>query len=244
MPLPRFWQKKLMNDTLKQTELRKYFFKPPPFWETLPTDAWEELQTLIYEQIYPKKTLIYSEGSSPRSLYIIRKGRVKVFIINNEGAEVGIYFLGKDEVFGHRSIVCDEPSPVFVEAIDNCTLDCIPRYHFEDFLRKSPELNASFLYYLGHEFRVFVNKISVFAQKPVSERVALALLVLNEKFNAPRGVMVLHFTREDLASYIGTATENLIRQLKNLKEVGAISIKGRKIFLEDPNLLWERARIL
>lgn len=234
-----------MIEEQKQTELRKYFFKPPPFWEMLPTDVWEELRALCYEQSYPKKTLIYSEGSSPRSLYIVRKGRVKVFIINNAGEEQVIYFLGKDEVIGHRSIVCDEPSPVFVEAIDNCILDCIPRYHFEDILRKSFELNASFLYYLGHEFRVFVNKISVFAQKPVSERVALALLVLNEKFNdPPRGVMVIHFTREDLASYVGTATENLIRQLKSLKEAGAISIKGRKIFLENPHLLWERARIL
>lgn len=234
-----------MNNEQKQTEIRKYFFQPPPFWESLPTDVWEELRALSYEQAHPRKTLIYSEGSSPRSLYIIRKGRVKVFIINNEGAEQVIYFLGKNEVFGHRSIVCDEPSPVFIEAIDNCILDCIPRYHFEDFLRKSPELNASFLYYLGHEFRVFVNKMSVFAQKPVSERVALALLTLHEKFNdPPRGVMVIHFTREDLASYIGTATENLIRQLKSLKEAGAISIKGRKIFLEDLDLLWERARIL
>ena len=233
-----------MTDEQKQTELRKYFFKPPPFWETLPPEVWDELRSLAYAQTFPKKTLIYSEGSSPRSLYIIRKGRVKVFIINNEGAEQVIYFLGKDEVFGHRSIVCDETSPVFIEAIDDCTLDCIPRYHFEEFLRKSPELNASFLYYLGHEFRVFVNKISMFAQKPVGERVALALLVLNEKFNDyPRGIMVLYFTREDLASYIGTATENLIRQLKTLKEAGAISIKGRRILLEDPDLLWERAKV-
>ncbi len=193
----------------------------------------------------PKKTLIYSEGSYPRSLYIIRKGRVKVYIINNAGAEQIIYFLGKDEVFGHRSIVCDEPSPVFIETIDDCVLDCIPRYYFEDFLRISPELNAAFLYYLGHEFRVFANKISVFAHKPVQERVALALLVLNEKFNEhPQYVMVLNFSRNDLASYVGTATENLIRQLKVLKEARAIIVKGRKIIIEETDLLWERANVL
>ena len=233
-----------MTDAQKQAELRKYFFKPPPFWESLPPALWDELQAVSNSQTYPQKTLIYSEGSYPRSLYIIRKGRVKVYIINNEGAEQIIYFLGKDEVFGHRSIVCDEPSPVFIETLDDCVLECIPRYHFEDFLRKSPELNAAFLYYLGHEFRVFVNKISVFAQKPVSERVALALLVLNEKFNEhPQYVMVLNFTREDLASYVGTATENLIRQLKALKETRAIIIKGRKILIEETDLLWERAKV-
>lgn len=235
----------MMIDEQKQVELRKYFFKPTPFWESLPPALWEEMQAVSYPQTYRKKTLIYSEGNAPRALYIIRKGRVKVFIINNEGAEQVIYFLGKEEVFGHRSIVCDEPSPVFVEAIDECTLDCIPRYHFEEFLRTSPELNAAFLFYLGHEFRVFVNKISVFARKPVSERVALALLVLNEKFNdQPYGVRVVHFSREDLASYIGTATENLIRQLKIFKEAGIVSIKGRRIMLDDPELLWERARVL
>ena len=234
-----------MTDAQKQAELRKYFFKPPPFWESIPASLWTEMQAVSQTLICPKKALIYSEGSYPRSLYIIRKGRVKVYIINNEGAEQIIYFLGKDEVFGHRSIVCDEPSPVFIEAIDDCALDCIPRYHFERFLGDSPDLNAAFLYCLGHEFRVFVNKISVFAQKPVQERVALALLVLNEKFNEhPQYVMVLNFTREDLASYVGTATENLIRQLKTLKETGAIIIKGRKIIFEETQLLWERARVL
>lgn len=234
-----------MNDQQKQTELRKYYFKPVPFWESLSPAIWEELLALSVPQTFPKKSLIYSEGSYPRGLYIIRKGRAKVYIINNEGAEQIIYFLGKDEVFGHRSIVSDEPSPVFVESIDNCTVDCIPRHHFEEYLRSSPELNSAFLYCLGHEFRVFVNKISAFAQKPVAERVALALLVLNEKFNEhPQYVMVLNFSREDLAFYIGTATESLIRQLKTLKEARAIMIKGRKIIIEETDLLWERANIL
>ena len=234
-----------MTDEQRKAELRKYFFKPPPFWEALPLSVWEEMQQLGNTQTYPKKTLVYSEGTYPRGLYIIRKGRVKVYILNNEGVEQIIYFQGKDEVFGHRSIVCDEPSPVFIETIDDCTLDCIPRHHFERYLRESPQLNAAFLYYLGHEFRVFVNKISSFSQKTVIERVAIALLVLNEKFNDdPHYVMVLNFTREDLASYIGTATENLIRQLKILKENRAIIVVGRKIIIEEVDLLWKMANIL
>lgn len=231
-----------MTDKEKQIELRKYFFKPPLFWENIPKTLWEEMQALAQEVTYAKKELIYSEGSHPRSLFIIKKGRVKIYIINNEGAEQIIYFLGKEEVFGHRSIVCDEASPVFVEAIENCVLDCIPRHHFETFMRNSTALNAAFLYSMGHEFRVFVNKISLFSQKTVSERVALALLILNEKFNdQPDHVMALNFTRDDLASYTGTATENLIRQLKILKEAQAIVVTGRKIFIQETDYLWERA---
>lgn len=234
-----------MTHIERQAELSKYFYKPAPFWDSLPAPAWEEMKGFLITQKFPKKTLIYSEKSYPRSLYIIRKGLVKVYVMNNEGEQQVIYFLGKNEVFGHRSIVCDEPSPVFVETMEECEIDCIPRHHFERFLKESLELNAVFLNYLGNEFRVFVNKISVFAQKPVPERVALALLVLNAKFNDhPEYLMVLNFTREELASYVGTATENLIRQLKVLKEARIITVKGRKIILEETDQLWERARIL
>lgn len=233
-----------MTDEQRKAELLKYFFKPPPFWKALPPVVWGAMQAVNQAQSFPKKTIIYAEGSNPRGVYIIRKGRAKVYIINSEGVEQIIYFLGKDEIFGYRSIVCDEPSPVFVESIDESVIDCIPRLHFERLLRESPELNAAFLYYLGHEFSVFVNKISTFAQKPVSERVALALLVLHDKFNENPGyVSILSFTRDDLARYVGTATENLIRQLKILKDERVIIIRGRKILIEEPELLWERARL-
>ncbi len=233
-----------MTDEQRRATLSKYYFKPPPFWKELPLDVWEGLRAASRRQTYPKKAIIYAEGSYPRGLYIIRKGRAKVYIINSEGVEQIIYFLGKDEVFGYRSIVCDEPSPVFVETIENCTLDSIPRLHFEHFLRVSPEVNAVFLYYLGHEFSVFVNKISTFAQKPVIERVALALLTLNEKFNeTPDYVSILSFSRDDLARYVGTATENLIRQLKILKEDRAIIVQGRKILIEEPERLWKWTRL-
>lgn len=229
-----------MNGELKRSELRKYYFRPAPFWETLPPSVWSALQSVSRHLSYPKKSVIYSEGSHPHGLYIIRKGRAKVYIINSDGVEQIIYFLGKDEVFGYRPIVCDEPSPVFVEAIDDCRLDCIPRAYFAQFLRESPELNAVFLNYLGYEFSVFVNKISVFAQKPVSQRVALALLALKEKFHETASLV---FTRDDLARYVGTATETLIRQLKILKDEGAIMIRGRKIILNDTDHLWKKARL-
>ena len=229
-----------MNGELKKSELRKYYFRPAPFWERLPPSVWSALQSVSQPLSYPKKFVIYTEGSHPHGLYIIRKGRAKVYIINSDGVEQIIYFLGKDEVFGYRSIVCDEPSPVFVEAIDDCRLDCIPRAYFAQFLRESPELNAVFLNYLGYEFSVFVNKISVFAQKPLSQRVALALLALKEKFHETASLV---FTRDDLARYVGTATETLIRQLRVLKDAGAIVTRGRKIWVEDADKLWELARL-
>lgn len=228
----------------RASELRKYYFKPDPLWEGLAPNLWEELKISCLTKKYSKGTIIYEEGKYPRGLYIIRRGLVKVFVINHDGSEQIIYFMGKDELFGLRSIVSNEASPVFIETIEDCIIDCIPKTKIESSLSDSTELMTAFLRYLGHEFRVFVHKISFFTNRPVSERVALAILVLNEKFNSTRPENnAISFSRKDLANYIGIATENLIRQLKQLKTAGAIAIKGRKIILEDLEILYAQANL-
>lgn len=233
-----------MDKENKNAELQKYYFRPKPFWESLPNQVCEEIQSKGVLYAFPKKTMIYSEGSLPKGLYIIQRGRAKVYVINNEGLEHIIYFLAKGEIFGYRPLVCEELSPVFIEAIEDCTVDCIPRQYFQKYLHECAELNAIILNYLGYEFRVFVNKLSVFAHKNVSERIPLALLVLHQKFNEnDLFLKSLNFSRNDLAAYIGTAPETLIRQLKILKDNGLISTKGRSIVLEDMEGLWKRANL-
>ncbi len=236
--------RKTMVNEQKNDELRKYYFRPKPLWESLPQHLCEEIQDKCVLYAYPKKTIIYSEGSHPKGLFIIQRGRVKVYVINNDGVENIIYFLAKGEIFGHRLLVCDAPSPVFIEAIEDCILECIPRHHFQKYLHESFELNAIILNYLGHEFRVFVNKLSIFASKNVNERIPLALLVLHQKFNeGDLPLTTLHFTRNDLAAYVGTAPETLIRQLKNLKDADLISTNGKGIVLKDMDGLWLRANM-
>lgn len=233
-----------MNIEQRELELSKYYFKPDPFWMDLSPTLWAELKASRVTRKHSPKELIYEEGKYPRGVYIIRRGLVKVFVLSQDGLEQIIYFMGKDEVFGLRSIASDEASPVFIETIEDCVVDCIPRTEILRILNDSTEFMAALLRYLGNEFRVFVNKISFFTNHPVSERVALSLLVLNKKFNKPHAeTPSIVFSRKDLANYIGIATENLIRQLKLLKNSGAITIKGRRIALTNLEILYEQAKL-
>ena len=78
------------------------------------------------------------------------------------------------------------------------------------------------------------------AQKPVRERVAESLLILNSIFETGRtetielqGGGTISLTREDIANLAGTATETLIRVLSDFKEEKLIEIRGRKNILFD-----------
>ena len=87
---------------------------------------------------------------------------------------------------------------------------------------------------LSHEFAVLANSLSLFAQKSVRERLAVQLIVLREKYkvNFKTGMPVeINMSRDDLASLVGTARENVVRILSEFKEDKILETKGRKIIV-------------
>ncbi len=228
----------------KDAILANFDFMPKPFWKNIPKKSWQELNKNSKILTFKKNDVIYNVGDPPLGLYIIKKGHVKTSVIDNIGHEQIIYFLGKDEIFGYRPLVCNEVSPLKVSALEDCKVIFIDKLTFKSILSKSMELNAEFLSIMGQEFRIFTNKLMMFARKPVHERVALSLLIINIKQNSAKGAeQSLVYSREDLANYVGTVIETLIRQLKLLKDKQAIAIKGRKITLIDFDILYEKANI-
>jgi CRP-like cAMP-binding protein len=47
----------------------------------------------------------------------------------------------------------------------------------------------------------------------------------------------INMSRDDLASLVGTARENVVRVLSEFKEDGILETKGRKIIVHDVNKL-------
>jgi len=69
------------------------------------------------------------------------------------------------------------------------------------------------------------------------KRVAKALVDINEKFNQPGQSKPIEISREDIAQYVGTATESLIRTLSDFKAEKLIEIKDGKISISHPDKL-------
>jgi len=133
---------------------------------------------------------------------------------------------------GYRPLLCNEPHPVTVATLEESIIQFIPAEIFLKAIEISAPLNKKFLINLSHEFNVWINKISVFAQQPVFERVALSLLILNETYKSksrPMPHTVVDLSREDIANYVGTSKETLVRMLRILKDEKIIEANGRKI---------------
>ena len=174
---------------------------------------------------YKKNQGLFLEGSIPRGVYCINKGKVKVFTLGDEGKEQIIQIAGDGEILGFRSIFSGEPYKVSATTLEDANICFIHRDSFLSII----DTNAAFRNELFKEFSKELGERAEFitnmAQKSVRERLAFILLILKEVY----GEDPINMSREDMANFVGTATETLIRLLKEFKEDGLIDIATRKL---------------
>jgi CRP-like cAMP-binding protein len=214
----------------------KFNFNSDFLFEGLPTTVTEILNKNLVTHNYKKGEIIFREGSHPGGIYYIVKGKVKKYKTDKDGREQIFYVCREGELFGYHALISGEKYSDTTSALENSTISFIPKEDFLIAVQVSPVLSNRLLKSLSHEFGVLVNGIVVFAQRTVRERLALSLILLREKYKneSDEKPVELELSREDLAKFVGTARETLIRLLHDFKEDSLIEINGRKIILKDP----------
>ncbi|MDE3182654.1 MAG: Crp/Fnr family transcriptional regulator [Bacteroidota bacterium] len=215
-------------------------FKSESVLEDLPPDVHEILAANKSEQIYKKGEIIFREGAFPSGIFYISKGKVKKYKIDNESREHIIYVANTGELLGYHAILAQGRYPDFAAALEESKIGFIPKEDFLDALSQSPLLNSRLLKTLSHEYAVLANSITLFSKKSVRERLALQLIVLREKYKdhlRPGMPVEINMGRDDLASLVGTARENVVRILTEFKEDEILDTKGRKIIVHNVNKL-------
>lgn len=214
----------------------KWDFKRESILADLQPDDLELLTAHRSEQIYRKNEILFREGTYPSGIFYISKGKVKKYKVDKDGKEQIVYLASTGQLIGYHAILSEDRYPDSAAVIEESVIAFIPKEDFLMALKQSPILNNRLLKTLSHEFAVLANSLTMFARKTVRERLALQLIVIREKYkeNFVEGMPVeINISREDLASLVGTARENVIRILAEFKESGILETKGRKVIIKN-----------
>lgn len=188
----------------------------------------KRLEQVMHKRKYLKNQAIYTQGSVPNGIFFVNEGKLKKFKVDNEGREQIIYIYNQEEFFGYSAILSEETYSASTSAIENSVISFIYKEDFLSILDCSPDFSRLLLKSLSHEFRVMINLIAVLSQRTVRERVALSLLVLQDKYKGNKGGNI-SISRHDLASMAGTVIETLARILHDFKHENLILLNGRNI---------------
>jgi CRP/FNR family cyclic AMP-dependent transcriptional regulator len=108
-------------------------------FEGLPEPALRALAERSTSRLLAPDALIVREGEHPDALYVILKGRVRVFLTDEKGAELVLTTKGPGEYFGEM-MLDDRPRSASVAALERCELGVIPREQFTAFMLEQPQV--------------------------------------------------------------------------------------------------------
>lgn len=182
---------------------------------------------------YKKNQSLFIEGSFPRGVFCINHGKVKVYALGDEGKEQIVHIGKEGEVVGFRAMLSGEAYKLSASTLEDSNICFVAKDDFLNMLDTNVSLRNSILKELSKELGERAVFITNLAQKSVRERLAYSLTLLADVY----GEDPINLTREDLANFVGTATETLIRLLKDFKEEGFIDIQTRKIYILKKNEL-------
>lgn len=226
----------IILNTTNSDFLSKYMFNAALSLHNLPSNLLNILLAGAKTISLKRKGILFQEGDPPKGIYAIKSGKIKSSQANVDGSVQLMYIHRAGEFVGHCSIIGNDKEPVTMTVLEDSELYFIEKDHFLETLQRSSELSNMMLRCMSVEYASLINRINIFAQKGIKERLALFLLLLNETFkkeNAFESASEIHMTRNDLAAYTGTSVENLVRMLKSFKEAGYVRVQGKSIFIEN-----------
>jgi CheY-like chemotaxis protein len=178
---------------------------------------------------FHKKQTLYQEGKRPRFLYYLVGGKVKAYKTHEDGKEYITDLFSAGDFIGYTALIEDKNYDDSATILEDAEIMQIPRDEFLGMIYSDINIATKFIRIVTQNVKEKEERLLNLAYSSLRKRVAKALVDIHEKFNKDGQKNLIEFSREDIAQYVGTATESLIRTLSDFKSEKLIDIKSGKI---------------
>ena len=184
---------------------------------------------------YRAGELIYMQQDSADILYLIRKGRVRVYLSTESGEEVTLEIVEKGRIFGESSFVQDACRSTTVSAVTDTELVACRLSELGPALCGSWELTSALLQMMSDTCDYLSRLVKRAYLYDRRERLAAFLLEQTAVDNPDKGIVdgALPYTHEDLALVVGLSRVTVTRVLGEFQRQGWVECGYRKIRVRD-----------
>jgi len=188
------------------------------------------------ELVYTRKRIkagesLYQAGDAFKSLYSVRTGFFKSYVITVGGRVQVTGFQMSGEIIGVDGIDNDEHT-INVAALEDSEVCVIPYVRLEEISARVPALRRQVHRVMAREIVRDHGVMLLLGSMRAEERVAAFLLNLSKRFVA-RGYAASEFhlrmKREEIGSYLGLKLETVSRIFSKFQELGLLSVQKKSI---------------
>lgn len=124
-----------------------------PLFALLDDEERATLAEVLEVARFPKGQAIFRTGDVGGALYLVNAGLIRVFIENNEGAQVILGEYGRGQVFGEISLLDGGPRTSIAMALEDTEVLILNRSHLLEMITKYPHSAMDLLTVIGARLR-------------------------------------------------------------------------------------------
>ena len=202
----------------------------------LPPTAVQGLASITSPASYPKGATLFVEGQSPRGVFILCNGRIKLSTSSADGKSLIVRIAEPGEVLGLPATVTGKAYELTAEVIEPAQANFIARQDFLTFLREHGEAALRVAQQLGETYHSAIAEMrTIGLSHSVGEKLARFLLDLSAGHDKGKGEVriTLTLTHEEIAQVIGASRETVTRLFSEFKKKQFLQVKGSTLIIKN-----------
>lgn len=203
-----------------------------PIFNHLPLETLSVIANKASMRAYQRGQFIHRAGEASNKLFIVHKGKIKVYRLADTGKEQLLRILKPGDFAGELALFSATAHDSYAEAMEASEICTIYQDDVQNLLREYPAISLHVLSELSRRLETSEKQTAAIATTSINARLAHYLIDLTEKSGS--NSVSLPMSRKYLASFLGTTPETVSRRLGEFENAGLITQTGqRKITIID-----------
>ena len=186
--------------------------------------------------------LVSSPDDDDERLYVIKRGRVRLYRLTPDGKQLTLEILDKGRIVGRMAWLGQQLTDAYAEAIEDALICSFTPRELQRLIDRFPSVGVNIIRYLSGRLAASEREREVMAFRSVEQRLAARLVELSERFGQPTedGVAIdVRLTQQELADMIGTSRETLATTVASLRERRVLDMHNQRVVVLDTEKLSE-----
>jgi len=194
-------------------------------------DLEQKIIELGFSKVYKKDEFLFHADDLAEGFYYLQSGEIRVFKMDEQGKEVEVVRPNPGDFFGEAIVFVQKRFPSYAQAVKDSQVAFFKKKSFFQTLEREPAIGKFFLTLLAKKCIVLNKRIEALELRTVRQR--LIQYLLSSCTGDASCLVTLPMKKSELAKLLGTISETLSRNLKQLQEEGLINVERNTIHIKD-----------
>jgi CRP/FNR family cyclic AMP-dependent transcriptional regulator len=209
-------------------------------FEPLSEEEIEQLNGQLPDRRLENGEIFYRPQDPSERLFILQKGKVRIFRTIPDGREFTLAVVESGTVFGEMALTGQQLEGAYAQAMEASQVSTMLKEDLERLVLEKPEVGLRIMQVLSERLRRYETRLEDVTMKDVHARLAgiIVLLVESEGVRSRTGYKIpAHYTHERLGTMIGANRVAVTRAFGLLQDEGVVELRRRLIYVTDIDAL-------